>query len=566
MKRLIGGGVAVVVVAAIGMALWQSGPRIPEGSVLVVELAGQLAEAPPVDTLSRLTARGPALPTMLLLLEMAGADERISAVVLHIRSLDVGYARIQELRDAVLRIRSAKKQVVALLDLADFNATRELYLASAADQVFVVPGFLGPLAGIAGQAIFLGSLFEKIGVRYEYVRIGDYKSAVETFAASEMSEPARQMTNELFDGLFAQITSGIAKGRNLTASAVVALIDEAPATSQEYLQAGLADGTAGRDEVLESAGFEQSEEISGADYLRVPPNRLGLRSGPQIALIFGEGTIIQSGGSPLTRSWRADEIGAAIEQAAEDEAVRAIVLRVNSPGGSSLASEQLWRAIRSARERKPVVVSMAEVAASGGYYVASGADAILAEPATFTGSIGIFFLRPAFSGLYEKLEIGTEVISRGPLAGITGSDKPLTPEQRARTSDWIRTLYTEFLERVAEGRGLQAQDVDKVGQGHVWLGAAALENGLVDELGGLWAAVQRAKREANIPADVDPQRVLFPGPRSTSDQVRQLLRGELPSWLRGKLFPVRLPEVMTWDWLRLGSDLLLLPPYWVEVR
>ena len=182
------------------MALWQSGPRIPEGSVLVVELAGQLAEAPPVDTLSRLNARGPALPTMLLLLEMAGADERISAVLLHIRSLDIGYARIQELRDAVLRIRSAKKQVVALLDLADFNATRELYLASAADQVFVVPGFLGPLAGIAGQAIFLGSLFEKIGVRYEYVRIGDYKSAVETFAASEMSEPARQMTNELFDG------------------------------------------------------------------------------------------------------------------------------------------------------------------------------------------------------------------------------------------------------------------------------------------------------------------------------------------------------------------------------
>ena len=566
MRRLIVGGVAVLVVLAIGMALWQPGPRIPEGSVLVVELSGRLEEAPPVDTLSQLTARGPALPTLLLLLEMAGADERIAGVLLHIRSLNVGYARIQELRDAVLRIRGENKQVIALLDVSDLNATREMYLASAADQVFVVPGFLGPLAGIAGQSIFLGSLFEKIGVRYEYVRIGDYKSAVETFGASEMSEPARQMTNELFDGLFAQITSGIAEGRNLAAADVVALIDKAPATSEEYLQAGLADGVAGRDEVLDSAGFEKSEEISGTDYLRVPPSRLGLRSGPQIALIFGEGTIIQSGGTPLTRSCPADQIGAAIEAAAEDEAVRAIVLRLNSPGGSSLASEQLWRAIRRAREKKPVVVSMAEVAASGGYYVASGADAIVAEPATFTGSIGIYFLRASFSGLYEKLEIGTEVIARGPLAGITGSDRPLTPLQRQRTSDWIGSLYAEFLERVAEGRGMDAQDVDKLGQGHLWLGATAFENGLVDELGGLWAAVRRAKREANIPADVDPERVLFPGPRSMGEQVRQLLRGELPSWLRGMLFPVRLPEVMTWDWPRLGGDILLLPPYWVEVR
>ncbi len=566
MRRLIGGGAAVLVALVIGMALWQPGPRIPEGSVLVLELSGQLAEAPPVDTLSRLTARGPALPTLLLLLEMAGADERISGVLLHIRSLNVGYARIQELRDAVLRIRGSRKQVVALLDVAHFNATREMYLASSADQVFVVPGFLGPLAGIAGQSIFLGSLFEKIGVRYEFVRIGDYKSAVETFSASEMSEPARQMTNEIFDGLFAQITSGIAEGRNLAAADVVALIDEAPATSEEYLQAGLADGIAGRDEVLESAGFEQSEEISSADYLRVPPGRLGLRSGPQIALIFGEGTIIQSGRSTLTRSCPADEIGAAIERAAEEEAVRAIVLRVNSPGGSSLASEQLWRAIRRAREKKPVVVSMAEVAASGGYYVASGADAILAEPATLTGSIGIYFLRAEFSGLYEKLEIGTELFTRGPLAGISGGNEPLTPEQLARTSDWIRTLYAEFLARVAEGRGVDPEDVDKVGQGHVWLGATALENGLIDELGGLWAAVQRAKREANIPADVDPERVLFPGPRSTREQIRQLLRGELAAWLRGVLFPVRLPEVMTWDWLGLGGDLLLLPPYWVEIR
>lgn len=566
MRRLIGGTVVILAVLAIGIALWRSGPAIPPGSVVVVELSGQLAEAPPVDALSRFSARGPALPTLLLLLEMATADERISGVILHIRPLRVGYARIQELRDAISRVRSADKQVVAVLDMAVLNATREMYLASAADQVYVVPGFLGPLAGIAGQSIFLGSFFEKIGVEFEYVRIGEYKSAVEMFAASEMSEPAREMTNALFDGLFDQITAGIAEGRSLPQATVASLIDNAPATAEEYLDSGLADGIVGREEVLESAGLEAAEEISSADYLRVDPSRLGLRSGPEIALIFSDGMILQSGGGSLVRRSAADEIVRALESAADDAEVKAIVLRVNSPGGSSLASEQLWRAVRSAREKKPVVVSMADVAASGGYYVASAADAILAEPATFTGSIGIYLQRPFFSGLYEKLDIGTELIARGAHAGIAGSDKPLTPAQRKRTEDWIRSLYDEFLDRVAEGRGVQPDEVDRLGQGRVWLGATALGHGLVDELGGLWAAVQRAKREANIPEDVDPERVLFPGPRSPGEQLRQVFRGELQAWLVAKLFPMELPEPLTWKGLGIREKLLLLPPYWVEIH
>lgn len=566
MRRLIGGTVVILAVLAIGIALWRSGPVIPPGSVVVVELSGQLAEAPPVDALSRFSARGPALPTLLLLLEMATADERISGVMLHIRPLRVGYARIQELRDAISRVRSADKRVVAVLDMAVLNATREMYLASAADQVYVVPGFLGPLAGVAGQSIFLGSFFEKIGVEFEYVRIGKYKSAVEMFAASEMSEPAREMTNALFDGLFDQITAGIAEGRNLPQATVASLIDSAPATAEEYLDAGLADGIAGREEVLKSAGLEAAEEISSADYLRVDPSRLGLRGGPEIALIFSDGMILQSGGGSLVRRSAADEIVGALESAADDAEVKAIVLRVNSPGGSSLASEQLWRAIRSARKKKPVVVSMADVAASGGYYVASAADAILAEPATLTGSIGIYLQRPSFSGLYEKLDIGTELITRGAHAAIAGSDKPLTPAQRKRTEDWIRSLYDEFLDRVAEGRGVQPQEVDRLGQGRVWLGATALGHGLVDEMGGLWAAVQRAKREANIPEDVDPERVLLPGPRSPGEQLRQVFRGELQAWLVARLFPMELPEPLIWNGLGIGGELLLLPPYWIEIH
>ena len=566
MRRLIGSAVAILVVLGIAIALWSSGPRIPDGSVLVVELSGDLSEAPPLDALSRLSARGPALPTLLLLLEMATVDERVAAVLLHIRPLQVGCARIQELRDAISRVRSGGKQVLAVLDMAVLNATREMYLASAADQVYVAPGFLGPLAGIIGQSIFLGSFFEKIGIKFEYVRVGDYKSAVEMFSDDEMSEFAREMTNELFDGLFSQITSGIAEGRSLSPSAVTALVDEAPGTAEEYLKAGLADAIAGRDEALRLAGFEDAEELTTAYYSRVNPNRLGLRNGPSVALIFGDGMLVQSGGGRFSGGAGADEIGKALESAADDEQVRAIVLRVNSPGGSSMASEQLWRAIRSATERKPVVVSLADTAASGGYYIASGGDAIIAEPATLTGSIGIFLMRPAFSGLYEKLAIGTEVIVRGPHAGISGSDAPLTAAHHERITTWIRSLYAEFVQRVADGRGMEPDEVDRVGQGQVWLGTTALEHGLVDEMGGLWAAVQRAKREANIPDDVDPRRVLLPGPRSTSEQIRQLLRGELTAWLRNKLFPVELPQAMTWAWLLPEADLLMLPTYWIEIR
>lgn len=565
MRRAVVAGVAILLVL-LALAVWRSGPRVEQGSVIVVRLAGDLAEAPPVDALGRLTAPGPALPTLLLLLEMAENDERVVAVLLHIRPLAVGYARLQELRDAVARVRAAGKQVLAVLDLAVVNATRELYLASAADRVYVVPGFVGPLAGVAGQSIFLGSFFERIGVQFEYVRIGEYKSAVETFAGSEMSEPARRMTNALFDGLFAQITAGIGQGRGLSPEAVAALIEKAPATGQEYLDAGLADGIAAPDQVIEAAGLGDAPALESGLYLGVDPNGLGLRNGPKIALVFSDGTLVQSGSTPLMRGSAADGVEAALETASEDESIAAIVLRVNSPGGSSLASDQLWRAIRKAREKKPVVASLGETAASGGYYVASAADAIVAEPATITGSIGIFLLRPSLAGLYQKLGIGTEVIARGPHAGIEASDAPLSPEQREHTEMWIRSLYAEFLGRVAEGRGLDRAAIDAVGQGRVWLASSALEHGLVDELGGLWAAVQRAKLEAGLPADVDPRRVVLPGPRSLSEQVGQLFRGELTSWLQARLLPAPLPEVLRLDWPSLAGEVLMLPPYWIELH
>ena len=557
---------SLAVAAMIGAALWSARTRVAENSVLVLELGGDLEEAPPSDLLAKWQARGPALPTLLLLLDMAAADSRVQAVLVHVRPLSLGYARIQELRDALARVRGAGKRVIALVDETSLNATRELYLASAAERVFVEPASLAPLAGIAGQYLHLGGFFEKIGVEWQVARVGEYKSAVEQFAAREMSPKAREMTDALLDGIFGQIVEGIAAGRGIDAASVRAQIDAAPGTPDELVAARLADGIASRDEVLAKAGLDGASELESDDYLRVDARSLGLRSGPTIALVFGEGTIVEERGRSMSRVFAADETVESLDEAAKNDEIRAVVLRINSPGGGAQPSDKVWRAVSRVRAKKPIVVSMADYAASGGYYVASGATAIVAEPATLTGSIGVFLLRPSFSGLYRKLEIGTELIERGPYSGVIGGDRPFTPEQQARTDSFIEASYREFLGRVSTGRELSTEAVDALGRGRVWLGSDAFARKLVDEVGGLRVAIERARKEAGIESEPDPVRLILPAPRSSAEQIRELIRGDARSLLLRALLPAELPFALALDWLPVDGALAYLPPYWIEIR
>ena len=557
---------SLAVVAMIAAALWAARARVPENAVLVLELSGDLEEAPPRDLLSQWSSRGPALPTLLLLLDMAAADSRVQAVLLHVRPLSIGYARIQELRDALSRVRSAGKRVIALVDETSLNATRELYLASAADKTFIDPASLAPLAGIAGQYLHLAGFFEKIGVAWQVSRVGEYKSAVEQFAAREMSPKAREMTDELLDGIFGQIVEGISAGRGIDPAGVRALIKATPGTPEELVAAKLADGVADRHEVLEKAGLASASELEAEEYQRVDPSSLGLRSGPTIALVFGEGTIVEERGRGLQRVFAADETVKVLDAAAKDDEIRAVVLRINSPGGGAQASDKIWRAVSRVRAKKPIVVSMADYAASGGYYVASGATAIVAEPATLTGSIGVFFLRPSFSGLYQKLEIGTTNIERGPYAGVSGGDRPFTAEQQTRTDSFIAASYGEFLGRVSAGRGISTDAVDALGRGRVWLGSDAFARKLVDEVGGLRTAIERARKEASIENEPNPVRLILPEPRSPREQLRELVRGDARNQLLHALLPDDLPFALALGWLPLDGALAYLPPYWIEIH
>ncbi len=565
MRRGVAVMIALLVVALIaGSLLSSGGDGIEDGSVVVVELSGPLSDTPAIDALDQLLAEGAALPTLLLQLEKIAADERIEALLVHVRDLQAGWAHVQELRDALARVRAAGKTVVSLLDLESFNATRAYYLAAAADEVYVDPGILAPVAGIAGQYLFLAGLFERLGIDIEYARIGQYKSAVEMFANREMSAPAREMTETIINGVYAQVVAGIATDRDLSPGLVETIIDAAPASATEYVESGLADGIAGSHEVLGMAGLEDAPRVDMSRYMATDPARLGLRDGPRIALIFGDGAVTPTR-SGIGRSFSADSITRALKAAAEDEEIEAVVFRINSPGGSPLASDQIWRSVRKLGESKPVIVSMAEAAASGGYYVASGADAILAQPATLTGSIGVFVLRPAFAGMYDKLDIGVEVIARGRHAGIGGSDLPLTDAQRDRTSRFIESAYHDFLERVAEGRDTDVEKVDALGRGYVWLGSDALEQGLVDGLGGLHEAVQLARERAGIEHLGDPMRVVLPGPRSLGEQLRGLLGSELPLRLGRAVLPIELPDAVRWAWQARGRSLSYLPAHWVHV-
>ncbi len=555
---------ALVIAGAIAYSLLSSGPQVPERSVLAIELSGDLPDAPVTGLAAQLRGGGGlALPTLQLQLDKAARDERIEGVLLHIRGLQLGLGRRRELHDMIARVRDSGKQVVALIDMERINSSTEAYVAAAASKVYVVPGFMGPVTGIAGEVLLLGGLLERVGVDLEYERIGAYKSAPESYAATELSAPAREMYAEIMDGLFADFIEVIAAGRKLSPERVRELVSQGPSTGSEWVEAGIADGISSRSDVLEMAGFEDAKELELSDYMNVDARALGLRDGAPIALVFGEGAIVTGGGAT---GFSADRISKAIDRASEDESIRAIVLRVNSPGGSPLASDQVWRSVRAARENKPVVVSMSDTAASGGYYVASAATSVVAQPTTQTGSIGVFILRPSIGELLEKLGVSAEPLQRGELAGLGGASRPLTEPQRSLLERLVRSAYADFLARVSEGRELPTEEVDKVGQGRVWLGSRALELKLVDQLGGLDTAIELAKQAAKIPADEDPARIVLPEAPPLRDQLRQLIG----------MTAARAPWPLEWVLTQLPNEwrgieeippgIVQLVPHWVRLQ
>jgi protease-4 len=563
--------VLLVLLALIAIGWWLSpkGPSIERGSVLVVDLQGSYVESAEPPLLARLTSRPPRpLASLLSELAIAERDTRLSAVVFRVRSLEIGWARAQEIRNAIARLGERGRRTIAYLEIDSVGGNLEYYVASAAQELFVSEATRSPLIGLAGEYLFFGGLFEKLGIGLEVERVGQYKSAAETFAGRQMSDANREMTTALIDSLDEQFVAGIARSRTLKPEVVRAAIDAAPCDPPELQKLGLIDGTLRFDEVIARAGG--GPQVDDEVYQGVDPARVGFAPVATFALVYGSGMVVSGDGiaSPTGGPVLASEtVSKALEDAADDPKIAAIVFRIDSPGGSALASDVVWNAVRRAKEKgKPLVASFSDYAASGGYYVAAGADAVVASPATLTGSIGVLVVRPVLAGLLAKLEIGAEAITRGAHADLQLSSRPLSPESRARLRRQVDSAYELFVRRVADGRPLDVAGVDAIGRGRVWTGAQAVERGLVDELGGLREAVVRAKAQAKIDPNADVALVPYPPPRSLAEQVGEMFgqlgarataAGPLAEWLR----PVE-------RWLAVAADreVLALLPFSIEIR
>jgi protease-4 len=522
---LVALALVVVVSAALLLVVFADDePDIRDNSVLVLKVEGALPDYVPEDPFaSRFLGRDDRSLTRLLSnIKKAKADKRIGAILLELDMTMMGWGKADEIRDTIADFRSSGKPVYAYME---YGTNKEYYLATACDRIYVAP--IGDLfiVGLAADVMSLGGSLDKLGVKPDFYQIGKYKTAPEQYTRKEMSEASREVINSLLDEFFARYVSTIAATRKKSEADVRALIDNAPLGAWEAKAAGLIDDAKYRDEMEEELkrrlGYKDSDKlrkVRESDYGGVSPESVGLGKGERIALIFASGPIgggqSDDGSAFSSQSTGSDTVVKALNDARDDKTIKAIVLRVDSPGGTSYASDVIWHAVEKAKAQKPVVVSMSDVAASGGYYISATASKIIAQPSTITGSIGVYAGKPVIKGFYDWLGINNEYVLRGKQAGMFRETEPFNAEERAKFETMLKSFYYEdFLPKVAKGRGKEVAYIDSIAQGRVWTGTQAKERGLVDEFGGMDKAVEVAKGLANIPADQGVRRVVFPAPR-----------------------------------------------------
>jgi protease-4 len=395
------------------------------------------------------------------------------------------------------------------------------------------------LNGLATYEVFLRGTLDKIGLYPDFLHIGDYKTAYNAFTEKGFTKAHREVTESMTKDLYDQLVRGIAEGRKKTETEVRALIDQGPFLPDEALRVGLVDDLAYVDQIEDKAHLPggKSSRLEAADYARVSPSSVGLNRGPRIAVIYASGVIMSGKGGydPLMGGvLGADALIEHIRAARADSSVRAIVLRIDSPGGSATASDAIWRELvitRDERHDRPLVVSMSDLAASGGYWMAMAAPYIVAQPGTLTGSIGVITGKMVTGGVYTKLGANIETVSQGKFAELASPVRPFNDAERKKVQSMIEETYDQFIEKAAQSRHMAPEKLDAIAQGRVWTGRQAKANGLVDELGGLDRAIVAAKLRAKIPAESDVEIVIYPPKRSFFDLVAKGFKTEQGSSL-----------------------------------
>ena len=520
------------VVTAISLLI--SRERLPESIILEVDFEREYVEYVPQQSfLSLLREQAVTLRDILDALQVAGKDSRVKGLVARIGNPGMGLAEIQELRDAIIAFRATGRTAIGYAEtFGEFGpGNGAYYLASAFDQIFLQPsGDLG-LTGLMAQASFFSGTLEKVGVRPRMERRHEYKNALNIFTESKFTPAHREAVTRIIESQFSQIVRGIAGGRQKTREEIRALVDRGPFLASQALEEGLIDGLAYRDEVYEIAQGNAGHDVEPIGLLAFL-RQAGFSNddGPTIALIYGVGGVQRgrNGYSPALagQTMGSDSVSAAFRAAVRDDDVRAILFRVDSPGGSYVASDTIWReTVRARQAGKPVVVSMGNVAGSGGYFVAAAADKIVAQPGTITGSIGVIGGKIVTKKLMERIGVTTDEVHTSKNAAMWTNARDYTPEEWTIISSWLDHVYEDFTQKVAEGRGLTVEQVHSIAKGRVWTGEDAKGIGLVDELGGFPVAINLAKEAAEIGEDEPIRLKLFP-PRKNI--VESLISGVEP--------------------------------------
>jgi protease IV len=512
--------------------------------VLALDLSQPVTDVPGDDLLAKLRSHGrPALRDVLEALEVAATDPRIEALVAKVDAPAETWAHAQELHAAITAFRANGKPAIAHAQSFSEagNAVIAYLVATAFDEIHLQPtGDVG-VTGVAAVQPFVADLLDKLDVVPQLEHRHEYKSAKDMFTERGFTDAHREAADRIVASMHEQLVEAIAVGRGVTSERAAALIDQAPHLGEDALANGLVDRLAYRDETFAEAKRRAGEaaRLVPLDRYRSVVRRQQLRHPrrPTIALIHGHGAIGVGRSRPgaMGASMGADTVVAGFQQAINDPQVQAIVFRVESPGGSAVASDAIWRAVARAREAgKPVVVSMGGVAGSGGYWVSMGADRIVASPSTITGSIGVVYGKLVARGLFERVGITTDEVHRGDNALLMSTFRPFTEDQRAKNDAFLDRVYDAFVDRVAAGRGLDRAHVHEVARGRVWTGADALARGLVDELGGYRQALAAARSLAGLGPDAPVKLAELPhrplperlGLRPPSDpEARALLAG-----------------------------------------
>jgi protease-4 len=501
------------------MIYWLNKGGIPRRTLLQLDLEQGLIEYVPENPLARMImSKKLVVQEVVEALIQAGDDKRVVALVARIGGKNLTMAQVQEVRDAVMAFRQKGKPAVAYAEsFGEFGpGNAAYYLATAFGEIYLQPSGDVGLTGLMMEAPFLKGALEKIGVTPRLDHRKEYKSAMNLFTETKYTEPHRRAVQKVMESQFNQIIQGIAQARGFSAEQVRALIDQGPFLGEQAVQAKLVDGLAYRDEVyarIKERVDPKVKVLSLSKYLE----RAGtpFAQGDKIALIYGVGGIKRGENkySPASGSMvmGSDTVAAAFRAASKDKEVKAILFRIDSPGGSYLASDTIWRETLQARQAgKPVIVSMGSVAASGGYFVSMAADKIVAQPGTITGSIGVLAGKALTEGLWNKLGVSWDEVHTSRNATLWSSQQDYSPEQLAKFESWLDRIYADFTSKVAQGRNLPPDKVEEAAKGRIWTGEDAKSLGLVDELGGLVTALNLARQAAGIPLEASVQLKLFP--------------------------------------------------------